>query len=344
MTLSLKELEAVAEELHAALAGSTFVDASTPDPSTAVLRFDAAGTERLVLACIRPRASRIHMTSRPAVAPGPGFASDATRLLAGASVASVRSRYHDRVVAIELRAGRTDRAILFECSGHHPNLFVVESDGVVRAMLAPTHSHLRDLRPGRPYARPLAHDLGGIEAMRFLAPRGGLSARIEEAYAAVDARESTKETAAAVRASLRSAIERDERLAAGLQGDIDEGRRAARWLATLRSRGAADPETARRVERARRVAAAGPDAARRLDTIKGRIAELRRVVATLVEPTAESIAAAEEVARRFPGPAGRKPAREAPPPPPAAPIPPPKANPEPKPAGRRRKVGRTSDV
>jgi hypothetical protein len=338
MTLSLKELEAVAEELHAALAGAAFVDASTPDPSTAILRFDAAGTERLLLACIRPRSSRIHLTSCPAAAPGPGFASDATRLLAGAVVASVKTRYHDRVVAIALRAGTADRTVLFECSGHHPNLFVLEPDGVVRAMLAPTHSHLRDLRPGRAYARPLAHDPGGIEAMRFLAPPGGLSGRIEEAYAAVDAHESRKEAAAAVRASLRSAIERDERLAAGLQGDIDEGRRAARWLATLRSRGPADPETARRVERARRVASAGPDAARRLDTIKGRIAELRRVVASLAEPTAEAIAAAEEVARRFPGPFRRKPAREAPPPAPAAPIPPPRAKPEPKPAGRRRKV------
>lgn len=283
MTLSQSELEAVAGELNSSLAGATFADISTLDPVTAILRFVKLANELRVLVSIKPRCSRIHLTSRPALPCGPGFARTATHLLAGFTVEQVRTRYNDRVVVIEMKKGDVRRTLLFECSGHHPNLFVLDSRGIILTMLTPSRSHLRDLRPSRPYAKPLHHESDKIAAIRFLDGEGGISARIEAAYDEIETRERLKEKAADVRAVIRRAIEHDERLIKAIEGDIERAQMSAQRLD----------------QRALRLTAAVSNATRRLETIRTRLEELRKVMASLVSPTEEAIVAAAEVARRL---------------------------------------------
>jgi len=238
MTLTIKELETVASELDSALAGGTLRDVTLNDANTAVLSFATAGGDRTVLVCNRPRLSRIHLRTRSVPprggGPSPDFAAVARSELVGAAVEHVVTMYGDRVVSIDLRQGKARRRVLFECSGHHPNLFVVDEANVVLAMLAPSQSRLRDLRVGRHYQRPLRHPGDGIEAVRFLDAPTGISAQIEEHYLVAEEREARVAEVARVRQELRSALDHERRAAAAIGDDIERSVDAARVASAVR--------------------------------------------------------------------------------------------------------------
>ncbi|MBM4394486.1 MAG: NFACT family protein [Deltaproteobacteria bacterium] len=190
MTLTLTELEAVTAEVSAAATGGKIRGLAVPEPFVVVLTIEGPSGRRRVLFCARPGLVRMHLTEirletpRDAV---PAFAEPARRELLGAAIERVANRYHDRVVAFDLNTFAGPRTLLFEGSGHHPNLYVLGEDGRILLMLGPSHSHLRRLVPGSRYERPLPHQ-EGIEAVRFLGGLGSVSADVEAFYRAEDER------------------------------------------------------------------------------------------------------------------------------------------------------------
>ncbi len=259
MTLTLKELEAVAGELDTTLAGSRLAGLRLVDAETVVLSFDTAEGEVRVLACVRPRHSRLHRTRLDAPPPGGRREPSHPFLQAGApfigaTVARVAVRFGDRVAGIEFsRPGepvpvpasrgphprrRTPEPpsepaglLLFECTGHHPNLFWTDPREVILASLVPSRSYRRDLRPGRRYQSPLPHASDRMDALRFLpAGPGTLSDLIEAHYDRLGRDEAHRTEEARARRDLRRDLDRLARLRDGLTRDLAEQERAAALL------------------------------------------------------------------------------------------------------------------
>ena len=360
MTLTLNEVEAVAAELRQALAGKVLRAIAQPTDFDLLLTFAGAEGEQRVRVCIRPRVSRIHLTSRsaPAGCDRTPFCG-ATEELLGATVDDVRTLFHDRVLVIRLHTGEWRRNLLFECSGHHPNLFVTDGSGLIRCVLVASHSQLRELRPGKAYQRPLPHPSDGIDAMRFVASTSSVSDQIEELYGQTEGRENRKEEAARLRALLRSALEASERAERALLDDLKRSKRAGAWADALMAasrdgrivRGTPlvpikvdgreekvrlDPaltpaeDLARQSARARRVAEARTGTEARLRDAREVSGVLRTAITSLGKPTDESVQAAGALVRTMrleprPDPRERRPRpapRRDPPPPKPAPPPP----------------------
>jgi hypothetical protein len=235
MTLSLTEIDAVVAELAEALAGATLLGAD-PLPGPAILiRFDAGGQTRRVLVSAQPHASRINLTTHrfdpnlgeQASAQDRAFADRVYRELRGAKVASIKRVLGDRVVAIDFETHEHNRSLTFECSGQHPNLFLCDDHRVILMMLASTKSQRRDLRPGSKYARPLKHDRDTVETLRFVEQGGSVSKRIEEFYEGEETRSENAKATGGIRAALKTALQRQERLIEAINGDLAKARDAA---------------------------------------------------------------------------------------------------------------------
>lgn len=304
MTLTLKELEAVAAELDRVLAGSRLAGLRLVDAETVLLAFDTAEGEVRVLACVRPRHSRIHRTRldvRSPVGrrePSHPFLQAAAPFI-GATVARVAVRFGDRVAGIGFsRPGEPVTApasrgphprrrtrerspepvgfLVFECSGHHPNLFWTDPHEVILASLVPSRSHRRDLRPGRRYQSPLPHASDRMDALRFLpVGPGTLSDLIEAHYDRLGLDEARRTEEARARRDLRRDLDRLARLRDGLTRDIEEQERAAALLEA----GTAPRRDSDRLKRlaGRRAATRERLArvARRIERLERRSAELR---------------------------------------------------------------------
>ncbi|NOZ01718.1 MAG: hypothetical protein GXP54_07495 [Deltaproteobacteria bacterium] len=187
MTLTLNEIEAVIQELDRILVGGRLSGAFLEDDETLVLAVRRKSAEHFVLISARHHLARIHLTEhspatgherrRPA-----GSLADVLNHLAGAEIRRVKRWFEDRVVAMTFMLEGEKRTLLFECSGQHPNVFLLDPRGVILAILKPTRSRKRDLRPGLPYAQPLHRATDPMGSLRFLGSEGGLSAEIEAYY------------------------------------------------------------------------------------------------------------------------------------------------------------------
>lgn len=295
MTLTLKELEAAAAELNRVLSGARLAGVHMVDPETVLLAFHTPQDEVRVLACVRPRHSRIHRTRRDVPAQPRGAPShpfiEAARDILGAEVQHVGVRFGDRVVGIEfLRPGspapqaavrgphprrrtpppppRPVGRLLFECTGHHPNLFFCDPQDLILASLVPSRSHRRDLRPGRRYEPPLPHPSDRMDSLRFLATGPDtLSSLIEAHYDRLGQDEARRTEEARASRDHRREIERLTRLRDGLLQDLAEQAQAA---ARLDDPKAHVPER----DRLARLAARRTATQERLERVLRRIARL----------------------------------------------------------------------
>lgn len=299
MTLSVTELEAVVADLQATLAGAAFQDFRQIDETSAVLVLGTPGGARFVRVTAAPRQSRIHLTRQPPPrvrgATGFSFEGRVFRELKNMALADVRMAFRDRVVVLRFQGQAFGRKLIFECSGHHANLFLVDERDEILALMVASHSHRRDLRPGRRYAKPLKVEGDSLDSFRFAegAGAGDLSARIEAAYAAEAAREVDAARATHVRQRLRARLDSDTRLAERLRGDLE---RAAGTPASAPSREDAAP-----AGRVARQAEARPAIQARLDQAMLRIGRVQAAIMALLEGLHDAVAQGEAVLREVEG-------------------------------------------
>ncbi|OQC35053.1 MAG: hypothetical protein BWX66_01717 [Deltaproteobacteria bacterium ADurb.Bin058] len=217
MTLNLTELEAVVADMQKVLIGSTFLDFRQLDEFNGIMALQTANGIKNIRFSASLRLSRIHFTkSRPPAAKGPtGYAFEGKmfRELKEMRLKEIKTAFGDRVVIMRFSNDSYDRKLIFECSGHHPNLFLTDEHEEVIGLLVPSHSKKRLLKIGRRYTKPLAREKAITEAFRF-APgsgKGDLSARIEAAYKELEAKEASVLKAVEVRNGLAELLERIKR-------------------------------------------------------------------------------------------------------------------------------------
>lgn len=325
MTLGITELDAVVAELAGALLGARLTGVDAMPHAAVRLRFATAEGLRLVRVSARPRMARIHLD-----APSPDhrreedraarevrdFAARVARELRGSTVVSVQRVFQDRVVEMSFARQPHDRSLIFECSGHHPNLFLVDDHRVILASLVPSRSIRRDLRPGKPYRRPLPHEHEGPEAVRFL--QGPVSQAIASWYGAEEDREDRLQEVAAMREALKGRLARQDRLVESLEEDLRQAVAAARVAEGTRS------------QRIQRLAQEEGRIRSRLEAVRAFREEIRVVLEGLLDGSPEGLRAA----RAFLAAGARAP---------EAPARPGPGRPDPRPGngeGRRRPAGR----
>ena len=227
MTLSLPELRRVVAELRDALDGALIQQVRQPDPSVLLLELRAPGHSHVLLACIEPRRARVHLTERRFKAPARPFAfvMKLRKELAGGRVSAVRHIHSDRVVAIDVRRGERHPqgpgtlTLLLELSGHHPNAFLLDDQGVILLAQQVTRSTRRSLDPGDPYEPPLPHAVPFEERDRF-ADRTEVSVAIDTTYEALEHEEERQAALRALRKALRAAAVRERRKSTKIGGDL----------------------------------------------------------------------------------------------------------------------------
>lgn len=188
------------------------------------IAIDGPGVTWDVLVCVRPRASRVHLTWRsfaPSAAPGarssapspPAFTQRLRATVLDGRVRDVTVPWADRVLAFDLTHAGAEFRLLVEITGHHANAFLVDGGGVILASLRPTASRRRDLRPGHPYVPPLPPDDGaaGVRVTPLVATGEALHREIDARFAARDVHDALFGRAAALRRRLKGALGRAER-------------------------------------------------------------------------------------------------------------------------------------
>lgn len=294
MTLSHKELEAITVEVKLGLEDGLFTRVRQEDEHTLLLTVHSARRDLRLLICTRPNLARLHFTQREEVpeegAATAGNLTRALKSLEGSRVTTVRMRYQDRVVAITLQMDDVIRTLLFECSGHHPNLFLLDRGGLILETLTESRSRKRDLRPGQKYTKPLQRSKDVMDSMRFMGLGKSISAEVESYYENTVIHRAKAMETARLRRALKSSRDHHERLAAALKTDLTAQEGAARSLKS----GYVHPEKRQRAER---LARATRDSQERLGRLEGVIGSIRVALERLEKGDDKASERAEELLR-----------------------------------------------
>ncbi len=291
MTLSLTELEAVVADLKDTVLDASFSNFRQIDETAAILVMSTPTGPRFVRITAAPRVSRLHLTgTRPPQtrgATGFSFEGRVFRELKETVLSQIRTVFHDRVVMLVFEGKSHKRKLIFECSGHHPNLFLTDDREEILAMMLPSHSHLRELRLGRRYARPLKVETEPFDSFRFAsgAGAGDLSTRIETAYALEATREADTALATRIRQRLRVLLDADQRLVEGLRNEL------ARSVEATQAQ-TPDIENESTARGARKADAGGAIQAR-LDAVLPRIGRTEAAIMALLEGAPDALSQGE---------------------------------------------------
>jgi len=254
MTLTITEIESIVPEIQQALRGTVFAGVVSPNLYTCVLSFapsDGGATKNLVFSR-RPRLTRLNLESPEATAarkPGRGSAEAArfveivSRTLAGALVGPMRPRFSDRVVSLDMLPAKDSEGFgsssrmtfIFECTGMHPNIFLIDERQTIVAVFGRSMSHKRDLDVGCRYQQPCESDgakpVGRrVDVMRFVDSGVSLSEQISRKYDVLDDDDDKRRDLSALGESLGLLVQNRRRVADSVRKDLDlpirEGRPA----------------------------------------------------------------------------------------------------------------------
>jgi predicted ribosome quality control (RQC) complex YloA/Tae2 family protein len=131
----------------------------------------------------------------------------------GAAVVSVEKDPQDRVVRFTFQSEGEVRRLIVQLTGRTANLFLLDETNVIVAVLRGPHGQL----PGETYSPP---ERSEREIKTSEIPNGSPSAYADALYSAMDVAKAFDSRAGALRARLRSSIQRQRKLKDHLQKDL----------------------------------------------------------------------------------------------------------------------------
>jgi predicted ribosome quality control (RQC) complex YloA/Tae2 family protein len=231
MNITLEELRTVAAELEHQLVGGVVQEVRQPTVSRVCLTVRRPGETAYLLVEVRPGFAHVVLTDergstqeRP-----PPFAARLRKELLGTRFGSVEMPWPDRVLVLRLARGESQWQLVFEGSGHHPNLFLCDRGGTIMASAVPSSSHRRALGIGDVYEPP-SPSPGGEGGAQGRVVGGG--ACMEEIGVRFRAAEEERERAAVLlrlRGAAASALASVEKTLAKVEEDLERARSAARF-------------------------------------------------------------------------------------------------------------------
>lgn len=237
MTLSLDELRQVVLSLDEIDEGQVR-RVRERDPYSVTLEFYVGEGFRRLLICARPQEARLHYTDEKGSGAEPGhptaFVMACRKHLTGARLCRAETDRRDRVVTLEFDRDDGKRLLLFECSGHHPNLFLTDPAKRILARLTESNSHKRDLAVGRKYERPLQPEkenaLHQVGLVRFLTKGDDLHAAVDAFYREVEAARGFDEDVRGVWRKLQARLRHIEKKRANVAIDLAKADEAPLFL------------------------------------------------------------------------------------------------------------------
>ena len=257
MTLNITELESVIPEIQLAVRGSILTGVESPDQWTCILSFSSVdgGPVKRVFFSRRPRLTRLNLLPDGWTSPAQNigrrsieavkFVDAVSRALKGAEAGPMRTRFRDRVVSMEMYlpkdSGRSDGSddqpvrmfLLFECTGMHANLFLLDERQVIQAVFGRSTSRRRPLDVGCRYQQPA--EIEGprpvgrrVDVMRFVRSDMSLGHQISEMYDPLDQVDDRKRELSSLAEELSFVVEERRKVAESVRRDLAEPVRPGR--------------------------------------------------------------------------------------------------------------------
>ncbi len=219
------EIERAARLLGEALRGARLDDVRQPAPGVLWLGFYAPGQGASGLRIdVRPHLAHVVRTGKrpPPNAPQPPPVVLAMRrALEGGRVSGVEALEGERALVVDVqRADGTRWRVLVELSGHHPNAFLLDEAGVIRAQVAPNRSKLRALWPGQPWEPPRSRPPAPGDDRFATVPDEDFFGAVGRYFAQREAAGATRELRARLAAALRRRLRKAARRTAAIEGDL----------------------------------------------------------------------------------------------------------------------------
>ncbi|MBM4386986.1 MAG: DUF814 domain-containing protein, partial [Deltaproteobacteria bacterium] len=222
MTLTITELGSIASDLNDLLAGGLIQEIKQQSRDSVVLNV-FSGQRHFLFIKATPKFSRMHLTGempRADYRSPPGFMMKLRREIRGGHVVAVKQLYTDRVVGIFIKKGDAKYNLLFECSGHHPNIFLLDAGGKILAMIRKSLSYRRKLVVGGEYQKPIPVPQMETMKFRFMESGATLSAQIERFYKEIEEGERFRNEKARLLSAARGLIKHEETKLEKVKGDL----------------------------------------------------------------------------------------------------------------------------
>ncbi len=227
MNLSLTELEKVVRELDREIVSGQIQEFRQPTASTIWMAVRANGrTVNVLFETARQRA-RLHAVDERSstLTPPPAFVSHLRAHLENARIVALDMPWADRVVVVRCLRGEERRALVLECSSHHPNLFVTDWKGRIQQALRPSDSSRRALGPGDLYEPPPLGPVGAAPGDR-IGDASSASVALAHHFGSLEVAEEHERQQRHREQAVRKELRRTERALASVRRDLA---RAGLW-------------------------------------------------------------------------------------------------------------------
>jgi predicted ribosome quality control (RQC) complex YloA/Tae2 family protein len=168
MPLDGTVLSGVIYELNDKLLDGRVEKITQPEPDEIILALRAHGSNHKLLLTANANAPRLHLTaeSKPAPLQAPMFCMVLRKHLSGGRLIGITQPDFERIAELHIEArdemgDRTVKKLVIEIMGKHSNIILLDSDGTVldsARHVSHNLSSVREVLPGRKYARPPAGD------------------------------------------------------------------------------------------------------------------------------------------------------------------------------------------
>ena len=232
MSLTFEELSAVVTEIREFVQNSIVDNVKQCDDDSLILNlYGRSGSVRLYITSKRGFV-RLHLLDsyQPQcvnrAGHPPAFQMKLRKELKGARIKNIRIPGRDRVVIIDFYSKDRTLKLLFEATGHHPNIFLLDQDEVILAMIKPNTSKKRDLAVGKKYIFPLPVARQVSEGFRFFDKSIPVYKQVEDFYAKQEEQDRRLRKAVALRKRLKSLIAHEVKKLENIEKELDRAKQA----------------------------------------------------------------------------------------------------------------------
>jgi len=226
MSLSFDEIRAVTAEVRDLILGAVLQKVKQPTQDSLVLEFFGREGPQAILLCTRVGFVRMHPVDKsafptePRTGP-PAFMMKLRKDLDMARLLDIKIERRDRVIRFLFEAGEERLSLLFEATGHHANVFLLDNENTILHSLGPNMSRKRELVAGRPYQWPIPTSKQASQGFRFLDKDRPVWQQAAEYYTDLLSQNIKEARLQVLRRTLKSLIKHEARKQVLIGKDLD---------------------------------------------------------------------------------------------------------------------------
>lgn len=225
MSLSFDEIRAVTAEVRELILGAVLQKLKQPSQDSLVLEFFGRQGPQAIFLCKRVGFVRMHPVDKSAITTQyrsgpPAFMMKLRKELDMARLVDLKIERRDRVIRFLFEAGEQQLSLLFEATGHHANVFLLDADDIILGSLGPNMSRKRDLITGRPYQWPIPTSKQASDGFRFLDKKKTVGQQVSEYYTNLLLKDRCEVSIQSLRRQLKSLIRHESRKQVRIGADL----------------------------------------------------------------------------------------------------------------------------